>query len=307
MDGAAWCWKDNLCSNPLLLLNGVMRRIVHLLLGIMICSCAVGFAQNSKLCYKGDKYLKAGNEKKAFKTYSKAYHNAEPDGCFKMAYCYVNNIDGHYDKGLAAEYYYAGLTSNPQMAIEGLKSLASASGNGTSLANMFLGYCYQQGEGVERDLEEAIRYYERAKGFTHLIYALQCELEANESGVAQNNPTTSDGTRSQVDSTKIDPSVRYAAEMPEFPGGIGSLNIWLASFINYPEYCRENNIKGLVLLEFVIEKDGSVGPVIIKKSAFPPLDNEAVRALRNMPKWKPGKDNGEPVRCYYMIPVRFAM
>lgn len=96
-----------------------------------------------------------------------------------------------------------------------------------------------------------------------------------------------------------------AEEMPEFPGGQDSLNAFLSREIQYPEVAKKNGITGTVLVEFVVEKDGQVTNAKVKVPLFPECDKEAVRGVMLMPKWKPGKNMGKPVRCYYQVPVTF--
>ena len=97
----------------------------------------------------------------------------------------------------------------------------------------------------------------------------------------------------------------FVEEMPEFPGGIDSLDAFLAKEIQYPQVAKNNGITGTVLIEFVVEKDGSVTNAKAKVPLFPECDKEACRAVMSMPKWKPGKNMGKPVRCYYQVPVTF--
>lgn len=108
----------------------------------------------------------------------------------------------------------------------------------------------------------------------------------------------------EVDDT---PPVRYAEEMPEFIGGMESLYAFLEKELTYPEIARTNGIQGVVLVEFVVERDGSVSNVKVLVSLYPDCDQEAVRVVKKLPKWKPGKSMGKPVRCFYNIPIRFSL
>ena len=96
-----------------------------------------------------------------------------------------------------------------------------------------------------------------------------------------------------------------AEEMPEFPGGMDSLQAFLVREIQYPQVAKDNGITGTVLVEFVVEKDGSVTNAKVKVPLFPECDKEACRAVMSMPKWKPGKNMGKPVRSYYQVPITF--
>ena len=94
-------------------------------------------------------------------------------------------------------------------------------------------------------------------------------------------------------------------QMPEFPGGQAALMKWLSNNIRYPQIALDNGISGRVVVKFVVEKDGSVGNVQVVKGVDKDLDKEAMRVVRAMPKWQPGKNNGQAVRCYYNLPVTF--
>jgi protein TonB len=102
-----------------------------------------------------------------------------------------------------------------------------------------------------------------------------------------------------------DSPLRFTEEMPEFPGGADSLKAFLAREIQYPPIAKKNGITGTVLVEFVVEKDGRVTNAKVKVPLFPECDKEAVRGVMSMPKWKPGRNMGKPVRCYYQVPVTF--
>ena len=96
-------------------------------------------------------------------------------------------------------------------------------------------------------------------------------------------------------------------EQAEFPGGLPALMKWLSQQIRYPEAAQQNDIQGRVVVRFVVEKDGSIGQVTIVKGINKDLDSEAIRVVKNMPKWHPGKNNGIPVRSYFNLPVTFRL
>ena len=102
-----------------------------------------------------------------------------------------------------------------------------------------------------------------------------------------------------------DPPVRYVEHMPEYPGGITALQQFLVNHLKYPDAARAAGAYGTVMVEFVVEKDGSVSNVKVVTSVYPALDEEAVRVVRSLPKWKPGETKGEKVRVYYNIPIMF--
>lgn len=113
-----------------------------------------------------------------------------------------------------------------------------------------------------------------------------------------------ENVQEEVDDT---PPVRYPEESPEFIGGMEALYAFLQKELVYPEIARNNGIQGVVLLEFVVEKDGSVSNVKVMVSLYPDCDYEAMRVVKKLPNWKPGKSMGKPVRSIYNIPIRFTL
>ena len=96
-------------------------------------------------------------------------------------------------------------------------------------------------------------------------------------------------------------------QMPSFPGGMSALMAYLQKSIKYPPVAEENGIQGRVICTFVVERDGRVTDVRVAKSVDPSLDKEAVRVVSAMPKWIPGKQNGQSVRVKYTLPVTFRL
>ena len=96
-------------------------------------------------------------------------------------------------------------------------------------------------------------------------------------------------------------------QMPSFPGGPSALMQYLSSNIKYPVVAEENGVQGRVVCTFVVERDGSITDVRVIKSVDPSLDKEAVRVVKSMPKWIPGKQNGSAVRVKYTVPVTFRL
>lgn len=94
-------------------------------------------------------------------------------------------------------------------------------------------------------------------------------------------------------------------QQPQFPGG--SVNGWLADHIKYPVVAVENGIQGRVVVQFVVERDGSVSQVRVVRGVDPSLDKEAQRVISSMPKWIPGKQNGQSVRSRFTVPVTFRL
>ncbi|MBS1636253.1 MAG: energy transducer TonB [Bacteroidetes bacterium] len=97
-------------------------------------------------------------------------------------------------------------------------------------------------------------------------------------------------------------------EMPEFPGGINALFKFIQGNISYPRSCRDNSIGGKVFLKFVVSGSGDISDVtIMKSSGMVLLDNEAVRVVKSMPRWKPGYQDGKAVNVYFNLPLNFTV
>ena len=96
-------------------------------------------------------------------------------------------------------------------------------------------------------------------------------------------------------------------EMPAYPGGDQRLMEYVAKNIKYPQIARETGIQGRVFVGFVVEPDGSVSNVKVLRGIGGGCDEEAVRVVKSMPKWKPGKQRGKAVRVSYMLPVNFKL
>lgn len=96
--------------------------------------------------------------------------------------------------------------------------------------------------------------------------------------------------------------------MPEFPGGMSAMMTYLMDNVKYPADAKKDKKEGRVACSFVITKEGKVTDAhVVKSSGTESLDNEALRVVKNMPDWKPGKENGEPVNVHYTIPVVFKL
>lgn len=95
--------------------------------------------------------------------------------------------------------------------------------------------------------------------------------------------------------------------MPQFPGGQIAMLQYLMKNIKYPEQAMKEGIQGRVTVRFIVEKDGSISDVKPVLSVHPLLNKEAVRVVKSMPKWSPGKHNGKPVRVRFNLPVMFKL
>ena len=107
-----------------------------------------------------------------------------------------------------------------------------------------------------------------------------------------------------VEETKI---FTVVEQMPMYPGGDAALMGYLRDNIKYPTVAAENGVQGRVLVGFVVERDGSITDVNILRGVDPSLDREAMRVVKSMPRWNPGKQNGSAVRVKYQVPVSFRL
>ena len=95
--------------------------------------------------------------------------------------------------------------------------------------------------------------------------------------------------------------------MPEFPGGTAELMKWLQKNIKYPSISQENGVQGRVIVQFVVNRDGSIVDPVVLRSVDPYLDKEARRVVSAMPKWKPGEQRGKTVRVKFTLPIQFCL
>ncbi len=102
-------------------------------------------------------------------------------------------------------------------------------------------------------------------------------------------------------------SVAMVEQKPSFPGGESAMYKWLQDNIIYPAAASEEGVQGKVTVQFIVEKDGSITHVQVVRGKHPALDAEAARVIRKMPRWTPGRNNGQPVRVTYHLPVQFKL
>ena len=105
----------------------------------------------------------------------------------------------------------------------------------------------------------------------------------------------------------VDPALAVVEEMPEYPGGMEAMMKFVAENLKYPQQMQKEKVEGRVLLSFVVEKDGSVTNIEEVKSPHPDLTEEAIRVVKLMPKWKPGKQDGKEVRVQFNLPITFIL
>lgn len=111
----------------------------------------------------------------------------------------------------------------------------------------------------------------------------------------------------KVEEKKVEEIFKSVEQMPEFPGGAAALQKYLASHIQYPPQAAENGKEGKVIVQFVVEKDGHIGEVKIARGVDKDLDREAMRVCKTLPKFTPGRQNGQPVRVWFTLPVTFKL
>ena len=122
-----------------------------------------------------------------------------------------------------------------------------------------------------------------------------------------NEANTTDIAEFNVPKASNDSIFDVVEVMPEFPGGMEKFMEYLSGNIKYPEEAKEKNISGKVFIRFVIEKDGSINDVQVLRGIGGGCDEEAVRVVKGMPKWKPGMQKGKPVRVSYNLPLSFKL
>jgi TonB family protein len=105
----------------------------------------------------------------------------------------------------------------------------------------------------------------------------------------------------------VDPALPMVEDMPEYPGGMEAMMKFVAENLKYPEQMQKEKVEGRVLLSFVVEKDGSVTNIEEVQSPHPVLTEEAIRVVKLMPKWKPGKQDGKEVRVQFNLPITFRL
>ena len=144
------------------------------------------------------------------------------------------------------------------------------------------------------------------------------EIAENDANVEETTIQASDETDKAVEVKYVPVEVeeeeveeqqifQVVEEMPEFPGGMGECMKWLGKNMKYPTISQENGVQGRVIVQFVVNRDGSIVDAVVARGVDPYLDKEALRVVGLMPKWKPGKQRGKEVRVKYTLPVMFRL
>ncbi len=104
-----------------------------------------------------------------------------------------------------------------------------------------------------------------------------------------------------------EPILDIAEVEPSFPGGPAAMAAWIQKEVKYPELASEMGEQGMVYVKFVVNKDGSIEQVSVRKGVSDALDKEAIRVVKAMPKWTPGEQAGKPVRVSFTLPISFKL
>lgn len=225
-----------------------------------------------KAYQKGNDFLRAKKYDRAFDLYQKAADAGHAGAQYNLATFYIEGkvVLQDYEK---AVYWFE------KAAIQGVKD-----------AQYNLAAIYHQGAGVPKD-EERAQYWAR-------VYKDIEKLEVKKEEPQPNFP---------FPSRQQEPVEEVPDEQAEFEGGQQALMTWLSQNMQYPAKAVEDDAQGRVLVGFIVNRDGSVDDVKVVKSVHPALDEEAVRVVKAMPKWKPGKKGGKTVRVRYTLPMTFKM
>ena len=144
------------------------------------------------------------------------------------------------------------------------------------------------------------------------------EIMDNDSKVEESTIQASDDTQAAVEvkytpveveeeEVEEEQIFQIVEEAASFPGGIGECMKWLGKNIKYPTISQEYGVQGRVIVQFVINRDGSIVDAKVVRGVDPYLDKEALRVVNQMPKWSPGKQRGKAVRCQFTLPVQFRL
>ena len=190
---------------------------------------------------------------------------------------------------------------SPKADLEGKKSTWMLIGYVLILAAVFVAF-----EWTERDKQVT----------TDTGVVIQ--IAENDADVEETTIKSSEDDNTAVEIKYIEPVVEeeepveeeifmVVEQMPEFPGGMAELMKFLSKNIKYPTIAQENGIQGRVIVQFVVNQDGSIVDPVVMRSVDPYLDKEALRVISTMPKWKPGMQRGKAVRVKYTVPVTFRL
>ena len=158
----------------------------------------------------------------------------------------------------------------------------------------------------ETKKEEKIEQEKETEIITNQIL-LTNKLKKPKKEVIVEPVTTSNSNIYEEPESEPDTIYVYTKNMPKFPGGILALRRWIGAHVNYPAVARESSIQGTVYLRFEVTKTGSIGKIELQKGTDPLLNDEAIKVIKKLPKFKPGIHNGKKVNIWYSIPISFKL
>lgn len=247
-------------------------------------------------------WMSYGQYVKAMEGVAQKYHEAglkflqgeegsEPDykkafACFtraaNMEYApAIYQLGRMFDEGLGVSQNHTSAAIWYQKAARNAKALAR------------LGEMYAEGIGVEQNYQQAAN----------------CFFEAEQEGDSVSSPKRLEELLSQgLAKQELLPELKVydvVEENASFPGGNQACYTWLAKRMRYPRKAQEQGIQGRVIVQFVIDKDGSLRDILVVRSPDPSLSQEAIRLVSGMPKWTPARQGGKPVRSRFKLPIAF--
>lgn len=258
-----------------------MKNRVLLLVAALCLMPLVLMGQNRKLCLDTECELK-GNIGGNNPVTMKLLINKQGD---VMGSC-------HYDKSGPER------TLNLNGKIDGEKLYLEESNNEDLLIGSFEGTIYEPIEGT---------WVNKLNGMA-LPFSLKInEIKAFESGIVPPPPPPVAPAEVLVLVDDEDVPAEAVEEMPKFPGGQSALMSYIAKSVKYPKAAQESGTQGRVIVQFYVERDGSITNATAVRSVSRELDAEALRIINAMPKWTPGKKQGKAVRVQYTVPVNFRL
>lgn len=159
---------------------------------------------------------------------------------------------------------------------------------------------------ADAEVKEEIKSQDEMKESTTAVGASDFDKGTDDLNVVRTHKdeVVVEEKKEPVDDNKVFDVVE---QNPVFPGGEAALLKYVAEHIRYPAMAQENNIQGRVVVQFVVTKTGSIGQVKVVRSKDPDLDKEAVRVVKSLPKFTPGKMNGHAVNVWYTLPINFKL
>lgn len=245
-------------------------------------STAKAYYENGIKYLAGDS-ANAPNYMKAYACFTRAANMENPQAAYQLAKM--------LDEG----------TAIPQDYTKAVSWYKKSTGN--AKANLRLGIMYMEGIGVQQDYKEAAKHFNFAVNQGDTIKAKKYRDDLFSKGLAIKEDLT-------------DPVLNNVDKVAQFPGGMEELSKWLNSNIRYPKPCLKNGIQGRVILNFVVNADGSISDIEVYRAPNPYLAIEAIRLVEQMPKWEPAtinNTNTDPrivaikVRTRMGLPINFKL